>query len=193
MKILIIIIQNLAIDSMKMLFQFICYWACQEIITQTYSTSILDFQLYEHVKNSIESIQKLIVLFLGDIEDRRCTISVDAATVDAKINIHKDGNVEGLMDELQLDKELVTKITQNADEFHKFYQQHQQETIKYYFIFYVNMLNDQNKSFPALIKKKTNGSADIDITSDLEIFFYNCLDAGLQVVGISFDGDVSYL
>ena len=132
-------------------------------------------------------------MFLGDIEDRRCTILVDAATVDAKINIHKDGNVEGLMDELQLDKELVTKITQNADEFHKFYQQHQQETIKYYFIFYVNMLNDQNKSFPVLIKKKTNGSADIDITSDLEIFFYNCLDAGLQVVGISFDGDVSYL
>lgn len=55
------------------------------------------------------------------------------------------------------------------------------------------MLNDQNKSFPVLLKKKTNNSADIDITSDLEIFFYNCLDAGLQVIGISFDGGVSYL
>ena len=142
---------------------------------------------------SIESIQKLMVLFLGDIEDRRCVISVDAAAVDAKITIHKDGNVEGLMNKLQLEKELVTKITQSADEFHKFYQQHQQEIIKYYFVFYVSMLNDQNKSFPVLLKKKTNGSADIDITSDLEILFYNCLDAGLQVVGISFDGDVSYL
>lgn len=67
------------------------------------------------------------------------------------------------------------------------------EIVKYYFVFYICPLNNQNKSFPIVIKKKTKDSGDNLINEDLEFIILNCQNAGMDVVGISFDGDPSYL
>lgn len=141
---------------------------------------------------SLESIQKLIQLFWKS-DDKRCVIAVDAAAVKAKISIHKDGVVDGLLEDLKIDKSLVELYSQNEDEFYSFYQFYHDEIVKYYFVFYVCALNNNNKSFPIVIKKKTKGAADNDINEDLEVIIANCQDAGMEVVGISFDGDPSYL
>ena len=141
---------------------------------------------------SFESITTLIDLFWKN-DDRRCIIAVDAASVNAKLLIHQDGKVEGLVEDCTIDKNLIDSISNNLDEFHKFYQKHHEEIVKYFFVFYVCSLSKENKSFPILIKKKTNGSANNDIIADLEETVFNCRDAGLDVIGISFDGDPAYL
>lgn len=84
-------------------------------------------------------------------------------------------------------------LTTNSDAFHEFYHEHREEIKKYYFVFYLCPLKQKDKSFPILLIKKTNGSADINITNELEIHYFNCLGASLDIVGISFDGDFSYL
>ena len=141
---------------------------------------------------SCESIIKLLNLFWNG-EDNRCVISIDAAAVNAKLTIHKDGLVEGLMDEITIEKELVQTITKNPDKFHEFYEEHKDEIVKYYFVIYLCSLDENNKSFPLVLKRKTNGSANDDITADLEELVIRCNAVGLNVVGISFDGDTSYL
>ena len=42
-----------------------------------------------------------------DTNDNRCVIAVDAAAVNAKITIHKDGEVEELMNKLTIDQKNV--------------------------------------------------------------------------------------
>lgn len=141
---------------------------------------------------TFESITTLIDLFWIS-DDRRCVIAVDAASVNAKLVIHQDGKVEGLVENYTIDQKLIDSISTDLDEFHKFYEMHHEEIIKYFFVFYVCSLSKENKSFPILIKKKTDGSANCDITADLEETVFNCRDVGLDVIGISFDGDPAYL
>lgn len=126
-------------------------------------------------------------------DDRRCVIAVDAASVNAKISIDSNGHVDGLLEELTIDKKLVDLISENLDEFHKFYETHHKEIVKYFFVFYVCSLREENKSYPILIRKKTNGSANDDIKQELEEIVIRCQDSGLEVIGISFDGDPKYL
>lgn len=76
-----------------------------------------------------------------------------------------------------------------CDEFHKFYETHHKEIEKYFFVFYVCSLREENKSYPILIRKKTNGSANDDIKQELEEIVIRCQNSGLEVIGISFDGD----
>ena len=56
-----------------------------------------------------------------DTNDNRCVIAVDAAVVNAKITIHKDGEVEELMNKLTIDQKTMDLITSKSSEFHKFY------------------------------------------------------------------------
>lgn len=171
------------------LFGFPCTRTCTNIKNRYKEMHGIDETIFD---GSCESIIKLLNMF-WDSEDRKCVISVDAAAVNAKLTVHKDGRIEGLLDELTIEKELVESITKDPDEFHKFYDKHRDEIIKYYFVFYACSLDENAKSFPIALKKKTNGSADINITADLEELVFRCQDLGLEVMGISFDGDKSYL
>lgn len=126
-------------------------------------------------------------------DEKRCVFAVGAASVNAKISIDQNGQVEGLLEELTIDKKLADLISKNLDEFHNFYEEHHIEIVKYFFVFYVCSLSEENKSFPILIKKKNNGSANDDIKQELEETVIRCKDAGLNVIGISFDGDPKYL
>ena len=60
-------------------------------------------------------------------------------------------------------------------------------------LFFICSLDDQNKSFPIFMKRKTKGSADCSIIEELQEIVGNCTDVGMDVVGVSFDGDPSYL
>lgn len=146
---------------------------------------------------SIESIQKLTDLFLIDDDEendqKRYVIAVDAAAVDAKMVIHKNGDVEGLVDDIHIDEQIYDLITSDLNEFHKFFNEHHDKIVKYYFVFYLCPLRHKDKSLPILLIKKTNGSADLNITGELEMLYYNCVYLGLDIVGISFDGNASYL
>lgn len=61
------------------------------------------------------------------MQDVRCVIAVDAAAVNAKITIHKDGEVEELIDKLTIDEETVNLITIKSSEFYKSYMPHHNE------------------------------------------------------------------
>ncbi|KAK8853622.1 hypothetical protein M9Y10_017183 [Tritrichomonas musculus] len=139
------------------------------------------------------SINRLIKLFWKSEEDNKCIVAVDAASVKAKMTLHKDGTVEGLMHDLKIDLDDYDLITTNLDAYYSFFELHRDEIVKYYFVFYVCSLNNENKSFPICLKKKENGSANLEITQILEEVSVNCIHAGLDVIGFSFDGDPSYL
>lgn len=50
-----------------------------------------------------------------------------------------------------------------------------------------------NKSFTIFLKKKTNGAAYVNLTAELEELAIRCKAVGLDAVGLSFNGDQSYL
>lgn len=81
-------------------------------------------------------------------------MAVDAASVKAKMTLHKDGIVEGLMQDLKIDLDDYDLITTNLDAYYSFFELHRDEIVKYYFVFYVCSLNNENKSFPICLKKK---------------------------------------
>lgn len=89
----------------------------------------IDDQIFD---GSIKSIKKFVKLF-KDTSDNRCFIAVDFAAVNAKITIHKDGEVEGLMNKLTIDQKTMDLITSKSIEFHKFYISHRNEIVKYFF------------------------------------------------------------
>ncbi|KAK8899124.1 hypothetical protein M9Y10_001425 [Tritrichomonas musculus] len=149
----------------------------------------IDNKIFDGTK---ESIKKLVDLFWND-KDKRCVVAVDAAAVNSKVTIHKDGRIEGLLTDLTIDTDLVETIINDPEAFHQFYKQHQEEIVKYFFVFYICSLSQKNKSFPVLVKKKTSGAANNEIIADLEQLVHICNDVKLQVVSISFDGDASYL
>lgn len=65
---------------------------------------------------SLESIQKLIQLFWKS-DDKRCVIAVDAAAIKAKITIHKDGVVDGLLEDLKIEKVWLNYILKTKINF----------------------------------------------------------------------------
>ena len=94
----------------------------------------LKYGITDEILDGYESICKLNQLFWKS-DDRRCVIAVDAASVNAKISIDSNGHVDGLLEELTIDKKLVDLISENLDDFHKFYETHHKEIVKYFFCF----------------------------------------------------------
>lgn len=90
----------------------------------------------EILDGSYESICKMIYLFWKS-DDKRCVVAFDAVSVNAKISINQNRQVEGLFEELTIDKKLADLISENLDEFHNFYEEHHNEILKYFFAFYV--------------------------------------------------------
>ena len=101
----------------------------------------------------MKSIKKL-TRFLWKNDDKRCVVAVDAASVNAKMVLHKDGTVEGLMQDIKIEAEMYELITTNLEAYYSFFEQYRDEIVKYYFVFYVCSLNEQNKSFPICLMKK---------------------------------------
>lgn len=81
---------------------------------------------------SIESIQKLALLSLKDDEEeeeKRYVLAVNTAAIDAKILIHKNGDVEGLIGKYNIDQEMYKRIMTNLDSFHQFSNEHHDEIV----------------------------------------------------------------
>ena len=79
-----------------------------------------------------------------DTDDGKCVIAVDAAAVNAKIIIHKDGEIEGLIYQLTVDQDSVNLITsKNSELYNKFYMSHREKIIKYFFVYYVCFLDGE--------------------------------------------------
>ncbi|KAK8887912.1 hypothetical protein M9Y10_038971 [Tritrichomonas musculus] len=129
------------------------------------------------LNGSFESIKQLKEL-LWKSEDQRCVVAVDAASVNTKLQIHKDGQVDGLLEELTIDSDIVDLTSTDIDIF---------------FVFYVCSLSEQNRSFPIFIKEKNNGAANEEILRDLNNVIDQCKKAGFEMLGASFDGDPGYL
>lgn len=75
------------------LFGFPCTKTCRNIKSKYKQQHGIDETIFN---GSNESIVKLLNLF-WESDDTRCIISVDAAAVNAKLTVHKDGRIEGLM------------------------------------------------------------------------------------------------
>lgn len=56
-------------------------------------------------------------MFWND-KDKRCVVAVDAAAVNSKVTIHKDGRIEGLLTDLTIDTDLVETIINDPEAFH---------------------------------------------------------------------------
>ena len=144
---------------------------------------------------SIDSITKLIQLILSkdDILNKRAVIAVDAAAVNAKIIIHKNGNVEGLIEDSQISEEMTSEIIKYSESFDAFYHMNLDDITKYYFVFYLCSLSNDDLSFPILMKRHINGSANSDFSADLDQLVLICRSIGLDVIGVAFDGDPQWL
>lgn len=63
----------------------------------------------------------------------------------------------------KIDEDLVDLISSNLDAFHSFYELHRDEIIKYFIVFCLCPVNEENKSFLIFLRMKNNGAADSNI------------------------------
>lgn len=97
-------------------FGFPCMRTCRNIRDRIKAKYRID----ENILNgSFESFQKLIKLFWKST-DQRCVVAVDAAAINSKITIHKDGKIEALLHDISIDTDLIDLITSNSDAFYAF-------------------------------------------------------------------------
>lgn len=118
------------------------------------------------LKGSYESLSQLFSLFWKS-QDKRFIVEVDTASVNAQVLIKKNGDVEGLLEDMKHESDLVDLYSTNTDEFYSFYMQNHDEIVKYFFVYYICSLSDQNRSFPILIRKKASGFANDKTTAYL--------------------------
>lgn len=72
---------------------------------------------------------------MGKSEDQRCVVAVDAASVNTKLQIHKDGQVDGLLEELTIDSDIVDLTSTDIDILQSFYEMYHVQIAIYFFCF----------------------------------------------------------
>ena len=155
-----------------------------------------EYSISSNILNgSIDSITKLIDMFYNrnDTTKKRAVIAVDAAAISAKMLINRNGKIGGLIEDSQISEEMVFEITKYNDSFEAFYDMNLDDIAKYYFVFYICSLSDDDLSFPILIRRHGSGSANSDFVADLDNLVLICRSLGIDIIGVAFDGDPQWL
>ena len=145
---------------------------------------------------SIENIQRLFKMFVCDnfqTKRTKIVLAIDAVGVKPNVIIHKDGRIEGLIEDLKIDIELASEIRKSSDAFYSFINANNEDIIADFFIVFSCPLESKKGGFPLLVMPKNNGSADVNLVGIFEEIYYKCEAINIEVLGLAFDGDSGYL
>ena len=124
----------------------------------------------------------------------RVVLAVDAAGVSPRVVVHKDGRIDGLInEEYRIDPNVAESLRNSLTALRSFVSSVNDEICKDFFVVFVCPLESANGGFPILLYPKQNGAANQAFISLLVQVAQFVASRGVDVVGLAFDGDPGYL
>lgn len=124
----------------------------------------------------------------------RVVLAVDAAGVSPRVVVHKDGRIDGLINEgYRIDPNMAESLRNSLTALRSFVSSVNDEICKDFFVVFVCPLDSENGGFPILLYPKQNGAANQAFISLLVQVANYIASRGVEVVGLAFDGDPGYL
>jgi hypothetical protein len=140
-----------------------------------------------------ENISKILNRCRPGDSGSKAILAVDAAYVTPYVSVDSYGNVRGLIGVEKISRETASHLIENEDDFSNFILAHKEKLIGAEFVLMLIPTDDSHRAFPICNISARHGKATIEI---LAIIYEKCdylEQAGIQVVGISTDGDSQYI
>ena len=164
-------------------------WRHEAFETLELTTEILD--------GSVGNVDRVFRRYFGENyrgERRRVVLAVDAASVSPKVVVHKDGTVEGLLDEnASVSIDVAQKLRSSLTSLREFVNEVNEQIIKDFFVVFVCPLETESGGFPIMVRSKQNGAANQEFVAEFAGLTSVVCGCGVDVVGVAFDGDPGYL
>ena len=146
---------------------------------------------------SLENMNALFLKFFGEnygVKRIRVVLAVDAAGVSPRVVVHKNGKVDGLInDDYFIDEASATNLRGSLTALKSFVESVNDQICKDFFVVFVCPLESESGGFPILLHAKQNGAANQEFVSLLVQTANFAARCGVEVVGLAFDGDPGYL
>ena len=144
-----------------------------------------------------ENVKRVLTQFFGEgyeSKGTRVVLAVDAAGVTPNVVVHKDGVVDGFVDpDATITPEQAASVRSSLQNLRNFISENRAAIIRDFFVVLVCPLESESGGFPILVHPKGNGSADQGFVSRFLQLANVIAASGVEVVGLSFDGDTGYL
>ena len=167
-------------------FGFPCYRTCLRKKNQLKEKYEINPDLYN---GSLESIRKIMNIFLADCDEKRVVIAIDAAAVTPMLSISKKGVIYGLNFNAQISQEIALELRKSIEAFHTFYQQNVKDITKNYFVIFCCPLFPHVPGFPLVLRRSSIGNATNEIEKVFLDTISNLKNLNYTIEGIAFDGD----
>ena len=149
----------------------------------------------ELLNGEIPNLERLFRMYFGDCyEAKRVILAVDAAGVSPRIIVHKNGQIDGFINEdASVTEEEASVLRNSLQSLREFAREHHTDIVKDFFVVFVCPLESFRGGFPILLYPKGNGVADPQFISRVLQLIDNVRRCDIDVVGLSCDGDHGYL
>ena len=110
----------------------------------------------------------MIDSYILNNNDLIIVLAIDACSVSARFSVSKNSDDKGLLNMKNTDD--VKKFLSTSQEFMQFVDEHQHETIRYFFVIYACPLSPLNQAFPIALIPRASGNPSKNIVSQFELF-----------------------
>lgn len=139
----------------------------------------------------IDSVHRILTLFLPDGFPGNAVLMVDAASVTPCVRINNDGTVEGLLDCRSIEQDEAQMLINDENAFAEFIKIHYNSLIQAEFGITFAPLDPNYPQFPIGCIPATSGKATLEIVENIESLILQ-LNGSISIVGLGTDGDNSY-
>lgn len=166
-----------------------CFRTVQRYIKDEMEFRGVNYNLFD---GSTASIAHLKEMFSPD-KDLEVVLAIDACSATPSVRVSKTGLVTGLLHDRQLSQEEYELIRQSVHEFQRMLKDVKDEIIRYHFVVLALPLDPNIKPFPVFVSRNTSGTADAACDQAFSQLFERMNEVGLNVLGVAFDGDRTWL
>lgn len=171
---------------------------CWRTIQRWRSSFLERFELSrETLDGEIEHLNKLFSVYFGaDYKAKgiRVVLAVDAAGVSPRVVVHKNGEIDGFVDDnAAISVEEAQILRGSLTSLRAFVAEHHSDIVKDFFVMFVCPLESICGGFPILLYPKVNGSADPRFVEKVLHVVNNVRQCSIDVLGLGCDGDLGYL
>ena len=166
---------------------------------QNYRNEMLSaYELTESAfDGSEDSIRNLKKIMWGEkeVEDNRCVLAIDAASLNPQVRISEKGEITGFTADgpKTVEPEYAYILREDAKEYKKFIIENKNYVSQYEFVVLLIPLDPTLRAFPICITQTHSGAATTSIKDNLIELQKKCDSLGFNIVGFAFDGDKQYL
>ena len=149
----------------------------------------------ELLDGKIPNLERIFQMYLGDhYAGKRVVLAVDAAGVSPTVIVHKNGQIDGFLNEdASVPEEQASVLRSSLQHLRQFVTEHHRDIVKDFFVVFVCPLESLHGGFPILLYPKGNGAADQQFVSCVFQLIHNVRHCRVDVVGLACDGDHGYL